>query len=231
MADGDGTQARTYDPVNRLLTVTRSGTEIVPAATFSYVYDATGNVTKRTYPDGRFYDYTYDPVGRMSSVRENNVAASLVAYGYDVAGNQTSQSYPAANGYTESRVYDRAGRTTEVKHDRPAASTATTPMPPTSMLQQTNLTGAVGAIDEDPDAPDSDWMAAVSTIADTSVRVGFATPPYALAGAQTVKAHVRKEGGSANPTARIDLFNNGILVSTGPAVTVFDAEIDLPDQF
>ena len=37
-------------------------------------------------------------------------------YNYDAAGNEISLALPASNGYTESRVLDRAGRVTEVKN-------------------------------------------------------------------------------------------------------------------
>jgi RHS repeat-associated protein len=109
MADGAGTQSYVYDPLNRLTEVTR-GTE-----SFAYGYDAAGNVTRRTYPGGRVIDYSYDDSGQMSSVTSN---ALLTTYQYDEAGNQTQTTLPSGNGYVETRTYDRAGRLTEIRHEK-----------------------------------------------------------------------------------------------------------------
>lgn len=76
MTDGvAGTQMRTYDSLDRLLTLTRG------TGTFSYQYDAAGNVTKQTYPDGVVTDYTYDPLGRMASVVREGPVPSSAAVG------------------------------------------------------------------------------------------------------------------------------------------------------
>lgn len=107
MADGSGSETYTYDALNRLTGVTR-GTD-----SFAYVYDPAGNVARRTYPDGTVVDYTYDDGGRLASVSSGDAAT---AYAYDPAGNLTTTTLPSANGHTDSRTYDRAGRLTEVKN-------------------------------------------------------------------------------------------------------------------
>jgi RHS repeat-associated protein len=43
---------------------------------FSYANDANGNVTSRTYPDGRVTSYTYDDDNRMTTATFNELAAS-----------------------------------------------------------------------------------------------------------------------------------------------------------
>jgi RHS repeat-associated protein len=112
MVDGSGTETRTYDALDRLLTVTRG------SSTFSYVYDAASNVTRRTYPGSTAFDYTYDPLNRLATVVDG---ANTTSYGYDAASNLVQTTLPAGNGYVESRVYDRAGRLTEVKNQKGAS--------------------------------------------------------------------------------------------------------------
>ncbi|MFN8222177.1 MAG: LamG-like jellyroll fold domain-containing protein [Gaiellales bacterium] len=116
MTDGiSGAQTRTYDNLDRLLTVTRG------TSTFTYVYDAAGNLTKRTYPDGTVVNLTYDPLGRMASAGTTSFNTS---YAYDVASNLTTTTLPSGNGYVETRLYDRAGRLNEVKNVKGASTLA-----------------------------------------------------------------------------------------------------------
>jgi RHS repeat-associated protein len=107
MTDGAGSETYTYDTLDRLTGVTRS------RKSFAYVYDPASNLKKRTYPDGTVVDYTFDDDGRLDSVSSG---VTTTTYGYDEAGNLTRTTLPAANGYVESRTYDRAGRLTEVQN-------------------------------------------------------------------------------------------------------------------
>ncbi|MGH2682722.1 MAG: DUF6531 domain-containing protein [Actinomycetota bacterium] len=107
MTDGAGTETYTFDDLDRLTRVTRG------SQTFSYEYDAAGNVTKRTYPDSTVVDYSYDDDGRLLNITSGGATTT---HGYDVAGNLTQITLPSANGYGETRTYDRAGRLTEVKN-------------------------------------------------------------------------------------------------------------------
>jgi len=109
MADSQGTETRTYDPVNRLATVVRG------SDTFSYGYDLAGNLTSRTHPGSVQTSYTYDVDSRMASAVNSSLTTS---YGYDAAGNLTQTTLPAANGYVETRLYDNAGRLAEVKNQK-----------------------------------------------------------------------------------------------------------------
>jgi YD repeat-containing protein len=68
-----------------MLTVTRG------TSTFGYQYDASGNVTRRTYPDGTAVDRSYDPLGRMATVSDGTRSAS---YAYDVASNLVQTTSP-----------------------------------------------------------------------------------------------------------------------------------------
>lgn len=105
MTDGAGTETYGYNPADELTAVTRG------SSGFAYSYDANGQVTKRTYPDGTAAAYGYDDDGRMTSVTSGGAAA---AYAYDAAGNLTSTTLPATNGHVERRSYDPAGRLAKV---------------------------------------------------------------------------------------------------------------------
>lgn len=105
MTDGAGTETRAYDDANRLAQVTRG------ADTFAYVYDLSGNLTRRTYPDSTITDYGFDDDSRMATATSGGTATS---YTYDAAGNLTTTTLPATNGHVETRTYDRAGRLTQI---------------------------------------------------------------------------------------------------------------------
>ena len=59
---------------------------------------------------------------------------------------------------------------------------------PDAILTQTNITGAVGDIDEDPDSPDANWMAGTGAIV---LRVSFPTPDSDLVGGFPQEFRVR----------------------------------------
>ena len=113
MVDGAGTETRTYDNLDRLLTVGR------PSNTFSYVYDNAGNITRRTYPGSVVTDYAYDALNRLTSATNGGQTTS---YAYDVASNLTTTTLPSANGYVQTRTYDRPGRLVDVESKKGAAT-------------------------------------------------------------------------------------------------------------
>jgi len=93
---------------------------------------------------------------------------------------------------------------------------------PDVLLLQTNLSGAVADIQDDPDSPDSNWLTYISNNADTVCHVSFPTPtgfPTQGAGLQQFKIWVRKQPGTGTPTVRIDLYENGVLVANVMAAT------------
>lgn len=117
MVDGQpSSEARSYDDLNRLVTVTR-GSDV-----FSYGYDDNGNVTQRTFPDSTVVATTYDDDNRMATAV---TAAKTTTYAYDADGNLTSTRLPSSNGYVESRTYDRAGRLTQIKSVKGSATLST----------------------------------------------------------------------------------------------------------
>ncbi len=102
---------------------------------------------------------------------------------------------------------------------------ATERQAPDALLAQTNLTGAVTVIDEDPDSSGTDFLTASGNNVNTDARVSFATPtgaPTTGAGLQEFKIQVREfdTGQTGTPKARIELWENGSLVRAGSDVNV-----------
>lgn len=102
---------------------------------------------------------------------------------------------------------------------------ATGKLYPDAILQQTGYTGAVTAIDENPDTPDGNWLTTVTTpTADTILRVSFPSPPLNLktgAGLQNFKILVRKNKVStATGTMTIGLYESNVLKGTASLNTV-----------
>jgi RHS repeat-associated protein len=113
MSDGSGTVTSVFDGLNRLTGTSRGGDS------FGYGYDLAGNVVRRGYPDGTAIDFGFDEDERLASVTS---AGGTTGYAYDAAGHLTETTLPAANGYSETRGYDRAGRLVELDN-RTAATT------------------------------------------------------------------------------------------------------------
>ncbi len=97
---------------------------------------------------------------------------------------------------------------------------------PDGLLVQTNLTGSLTDIDDDPASPDGLWLNATDDGTDTVCRVSFASPSANLqtgAGLQTFRTWLRKSAsGGTDPTVAIELYESGSLVaslSTGTSIT------------
>jgi RHS repeat-associated protein len=119
MGDGSGTVTYTYDNSNRLTDIARSGGGAGLNGTLHYDYDNAGNITGRTYPDGAGVSQSFDDDGNLTSFTSGTQTTSFV---YDAAGNLTTTSLPSANGYVETRSFDRAGRLTGVDNAKAGTS-------------------------------------------------------------------------------------------------------------
>ncbi|MFJ4796331.1 DUF6531 domain-containing protein [Kitasatospora purpeofusca] len=115
VSSGTDVRRLAYDPAGHLTSVTKG----VESTGFAYAYDANGNITGRTYPDGRTTTYTYDGDGRRTG---QTTDASTTTYTYDPAGHLTTTALPASNGHTETRTYDAAGRLKSTASTKGAAT-------------------------------------------------------------------------------------------------------------
>ena len=84
-AGGSQTIHRELDALDRVvLRRDAAGNEV------RYTYDANGNLTRLTYPDGRAVSYTYDALDRLARVED--WAGRWVTYAYDAVGNLTHEA-------------------------------------------------------------------------------------------------------------------------------------------
>ena len=100
---------------------------------------------------------------------------------------------------------------------------ATERQSPDVLLEQTNLTGTISEIQDDPDSPDGNWLDAIANNVASICRTSFPTPtgnPTVGAGLQEFRILVRKFGGTGTPTAWIELYENGVLIRAGSAQNV-----------
>ncbi|MDT0596675.1 RHS repeat-associated core domain-containing protein, partial [Glaciecola petra] len=98
--------ARTYDGFGRILT--ESNKYLWHAALVNqYEYDAHGNRTKFTYPDGIVVNYSYDEMDRIKGVDLPGVGSD-VTYSYNAQGLPTEIQRP--NGTDIQLTYDSAFR-------------------------------------------------------------------------------------------------------------------------
>jgi RHS repeat-associated protein len=95
---GEGVSS-TYDGFGRLATST--STMGGYTRTLSYQYDADGNRTRVTHPDGNYFVYSYDGLDRVSGLSENGTT-SIVSLTYDAQGRRASVTrgvVPTTYGY------------------------------------------------------------------------------------------------------------------------------------
>lgn len=111
---------------------------------------------------------------------------------------------------------------------------ATQRLSPDAILLQTNLSGVVSAIQDDPDSPNASWLTAIDDSDDINLRVSFPTPtesPVAGAGLQEFKTWLRASGPGVNPDARLEVWESGVSRFVGPDVSVGSTSGELVSLF
>jgi uncharacterized protein RhaS with RHS repeats len=63
-------------------------------------YDAHGNRTRITHPDGKFFEYAYDTADRLFHLSENGPSITLASIFYDGEGLRDQLSRDAAGAVT-----------------------------------------------------------------------------------------------------------------------------------
>ena len=111
LTDWNGSTSWGYDPLNRSVGASRGPSSV------NYGYDATGNLTALTYPNGGQVFYGYDAVNRMTTVTD--FSGRLTRYSYDSTGNLASCAYP--NGVVASRTFDNGDRLSYLKYAKDIA--------------------------------------------------------------------------------------------------------------
>lgn len=97
---------------------------------------------------------------------------------------------------------------------------ATARYSPDSIAVQTNLSGTVSAITDDPDSPNASWLTTTSGGL-ALLRVTFPTPDNNAQGTQEFKALVRlATGGTNTATGIVRLAESGTTVTSGTETTL-----------
>lgn len=100
-----------YDGFGRL--ISSSNNLSGAALTLSYQYDADGNRTRVTHPDGAFFTFDYDGLDRQTATRENG-GTVVATVAYDAQGRRSGDSRGAvASGYG----YDAISRLASLSDD------------------------------------------------------------------------------------------------------------------
>ena len=106
---GEGV-ASNWDGLGRLTSSVTSLGGI--SRTLSYEYDANGNRTKLTFPDGQYFNYEYDGLDRMVRIREN-AGAEIASFIFNNRAERTGIS----GGFGTNFTYDGIGRLAGIAHD------------------------------------------------------------------------------------------------------------------
>src|SRR5262249_797514 len=90
----------------------------LPTQIVGHEYDAAGNRTKLTYPDGAYVSYVYDELNRLHVLRDDQ-GVDQVTYAYD----ELSRISPMlrASGAPSDYSYARASRVLSIVHASPSA--------------------------------------------------------------------------------------------------------------
>jgi len=103
----------TYDDANQYLSETQTPTALGTGFTVGYAYDADGNRSSLTYPDGAVVDYTYTSRNQLKEVTAGG-PSPLASFTYDLNDKRSSRALK--NSTSTSYAYDNASRLTEIKH-------------------------------------------------------------------------------------------------------------------
>ncbi|MGE0344440.1 MAG: hypothetical protein AB7O86_15380, partial [Porticoccaceae bacterium] len=110
-----------YDGFGRLLgsSSNMGGT----ARTVTSAYDAHGNRTRLTHPDGAFFEYAYDAADRLLHLSENGPSTTLASLFYDAQWRRDELDRDAAGAITR-YGYDPISRLELLTHDLDGAGTS-----------------------------------------------------------------------------------------------------------
>lgn len=103
--------SNTYDGLARLSSTTND-MDFAPL-TLGYRYDAGGNRTRITHPDGTYFTYDYDALGRATTIKANG-ASTIATITYDNLGRRAGDT---RSGVSTSYGYDSMSRLANLSND------------------------------------------------------------------------------------------------------------------
>jgi RHS repeat-associated protein len=120
-SDGGQGITNTYDGAGRLR-LSRSNLGGVTRDVASD-YDADGNRTRVTHPDGNYFEYAYDGLDRFFNISQNGPSTKLASLSYDAQGRRDELTRDVL-GTTTEYGYDPISRLNTFTHDLDGAGTA-----------------------------------------------------------------------------------------------------------
>ncbi len=109
-----------YDALGRLTSATINLDGV--NRTVSSQYDANGNKTRVTHPDGAYFTYTYDGRDRLTQVRES-AATAIIQISYDSGGRRSRLSLGSPEVASTTFTHDGISRLDSFSHDLDGGST------------------------------------------------------------------------------------------------------------
>jgi RHS repeat-associated protein len=97
-----------YDGFGRLTAETQNTDGI--SRTVSSQYDANGNRTRVTHPDGQYWTFDYDGLDRVIRVRQQGTVLGVASYNARGLPSQMAWTYQKASSHAKTLAYDSAGR-------------------------------------------------------------------------------------------------------------------------
>ncbi len=122
VVDDDSTLTFLYDALNRAVQARTGTTPAQPAAVIAYTYDANGNRTSMTDPQGGGTSYTYDALNRL--IRLTNPKGESTAYSYSYHALYRRAQVALPNGTISRFNYDAANQLTSLAHQAAGATIA-----------------------------------------------------------------------------------------------------------
>jgi RHS repeat-associated protein len=104
-----------YDGFGRLTSETQNTDGV--SRTVSLQYDANGNRTRLTHPDGQYFQLDYDGLNRATNLKQLTTTLGSASYNNRGLPTQLAWSYGAASANTRSFGYDPAGRVASIGFD------------------------------------------------------------------------------------------------------------------
>jgi RHS repeat-associated protein/uncharacterized repeat protein (TIGR01451 family) len=222
MTDAVGTTTYTYDARDRLTS------KRTPHGTLTYTYDAAGSLltVRSSNTNGVSIDYGYDEMSRLTTVKDNRLAAGTTTYEYDPNGNLAATLYP--NGVQTAYTYNALNRLTQLTatKDAPLASYAYTLGPAGNRLSVAELGGRTATY-----AYDALYRLTGETIGNDPTRSGAISYTYDAVGNRLSRTSTvdgvdsTTDAYDANDRPRADTFDqNGNTLSSGGSTYAYDSE-------
>lgn len=201
----------------KLHDVTVTGSQSLSTEGGTFRFGSDGPATHTTLVD----DVVFGTVTSWATAEADRLRNFNVASCYSTTSPTTGGDTLDGGAWTNTQVRPHDGTYAEY-----IVSGITDTLAPDSIAVQTNLTGSVTDIDDDPDNPDANWLDATGS---STLRVTFPTPsgnPKTGAGLQEFRVLMRKSATGPSGTGSEDVLPNGLGGSdsnlTGTAATIDD---------